>query len=141
MRETPGPWQLLQSSGYVLVCCAGPYVQQLLSAKACSIRSLNISSNRLQDQAAQSIAACIPSCTVLEQLDLSNCSIGDSGLCALLSAVSQGPKLQVLKLSGNTFGAGSSQTLHLLRQQQGREGLVPDVTTYVVDGVAHVAAQ
>ncbi len=74
-------------------------------------------------------------------MDLSDCSIRDKGLTAVLAAVVKaGPKLRVLKLWGNRFGTGSSQALHQLRQQKGKEALVVDVTTYVVDGTPCVAA-
>jgi Ran GTPase-activating protein (RanGAP) involved in mRNA processing and transport len=100
-----------------------------------------LASNRLQDNTALHIAACLPSCTALEHLDLSSCSIGDKGLAALITAASKaGPQLRVVRLWGNGFGGSASQALHQLRQQRGKEGLVVDVTTYVVDGVPCVAA-
>jgi hypothetical protein len=121
---------------------AGQHIRLLLSAGSCSLHHLNLASNRLQDEAALHIAACLPSCTHLEHLDLSSCSIGDKGLAALLAAASKaGPKLRVLNLWGNGFGGSSSQALHQLRQQRGKEGLVADVKTYVVDGVPCVAQQ
>jgi hypothetical protein len=42
-------------------------------------------------------------------------------------------------LWGNGFGGSSSQALHQLRQQRGKESLVVDVTTYMVDGMPCVA--
>lgn len=81
-------------------------------------------------------------------MDLSNCRIDDKGLAAILNAVNKAYsssgnccKLRVLKLWGNGFGAASSQLLHQLRQQKGVEDLVPDVTTYVIDGVVCAAVR
>jgi hypothetical protein len=121
--------------------CSGQHLRQLLSSGSCHLRHLSLASNRLQDEAALHIAACLPSCTALEHLDLSRCSIADKGLASLVAAASKaGPQLRVLKLWGNGFGGSSSQALHQLRQQRGKEGLVADVTTYVVYGVPCVAA-
>ncbi|WIA12934.1 hypothetical protein OEZ85_006550 [Tetradesmus obliquus] len=137
-----GAVQRLDLSANRFSSLAGQHIRLLLSAGSCSLRHLNLSSIRLQDEAALHIAACLPSCTDLEHLDLSSCSIGDKGLAALIAAAGKaGPKLRVLKLWGNGFGGSSSQALHLLRQQRGREGLVADVTTYVVDGAPCVAQQ
>lgn len=79
---------------------------------------------------------------------MSNCSIDDKGLAVILNAVNKAYsssgnycKLRVLKLWGNNFGALSSQLLHQLRQQEGKEGLVPDVTTYAIDGVVCTAVR
>ncbi|KAF6264673.1 hypothetical protein COO60DRAFT_76332 [Scenedesmus sp. NREL 46B-D3] len=136
-----GGVQRLDLSANRLSSLAGKHIRSLLSSGSCNLRYLSLASNRLQDKAALHIAACLPSCTDLEHLDLRSCSIGDMGLAALISAAARaGPQLRVLKLWGNGFGGSSSQALHLLRQQRGKEALVADVTTYVVDGAPFVAA-
>eukprot|EP00878_Enallax_costatus_P046019 GHUV01055590.1.p1 GENE.GHUV01055590.1~~GHUV01055590.1.p1 ORF type:complete len:335 (+),score=121.68 GHUV01055590.1:1062-2066(+) len=120
---------------------AGEHLHQLLSSsRGQAIATLDLSHNRLEDSGAKQLAASLPNCQALTHLNVASCSVGDAGITSMLDAVVRVRRLQELKLWGNKFGYAATQKLHTMQQQPGREKLVPDVTTYVVDGTPCIAA-
>jgi len=70
-----------------------------------ALRSVNLSSTGLGDDAAVSLAGALPACTALTALVLERNCVADRGALALVAALEAGacPALRVLSLNGNRF--------------------------------------
>ena len=62
---------------------------------------MEMDNNIIKSAGALQVAAAIEFCTSLQEVRLSNCSIGDSGAMALFDMIADSKNIQVLDLSAN----------------------------------------
>lgn len=80
----------------------------LLERPECALQFLDLSSNRITDLGARSIARALYRNRSLRSLNLAGCALTEAGLCLLAEALRHNYTLQRLFLDGNRFGPRSA---------------------------------
>lgn len=105
-RQTVGKlslkWNLLGSKN-------SGFLHTILSTD--NIHTIDIGWNKLYDDGAQVIAAALPQCSMLRDLDLTGNGITKSGIAHICMGMGEAPQIQRLNLSFNPLGAEGAITL------------------------------
>jgi Ran GTPase-activating protein (RanGAP) involved in mRNA processing and transport len=118
----------------------GEALAALLMQPGCALRTMNLASNRVNDDGALALGAALRRNKALAALDLSKNGICDDGLVAIATGMETNDSLVDLRLWGNDFGQPSATMFHSLADRRFKYlDVRTDIRTNVVDGVVHVA--